>query len=265
MAAQKAINWRIFFILWAAAILGVIAIIPYSLALQAPALENVPLPMPLSILIPIQVLQNAVLFGLVLLAGLFLARRIGLGTPILEAWLAGEKTAARLKAILLPSILLGVIAALAIIALDLFVFQPAMQAQLGAAAEALNLVGARPTAWQGFLASFYGGINEEILLRLLVLSLFAWLGKFVSHTSDGRPTTAILWIANILAAALFGLGHLPSTSMLVPLTPMVILRAVILNGLAGIAFGYLYWKHGLEAAILSHFSTDIVLHVLLAL
>ena len=30
-------------------------------------------------------------------------------------------------------------------------------------------------------------------------------------------------------------------------------------------FGWLYWKHGLESAMISHFSADIVLHVLLAL
>jgi membrane protease YdiL (CAAX protease family) len=44
---------------------------------------------------------------------------------------------------------------------------------------------------------------------------------------------------------------------------MVILRAVLLNGLGGIVFGYLYWKRGLEAAMIAHFSADIVLHVLL--
>ena len=30
-------------------------------------------------------------------------------------------------------------------------------------------------------------------------------------------------------------------------------------------FGWLYWKRGLEAAMISHFSADIVTHVLLAL
>ena len=89
--------------------------------------------------------------------------------------------------------------------------------------------------------------------------------KFISHTADGRPTIAVLWIANVLAAVLFGLGHLPATAALFPLTPLVITRAVVLNGLLGIAFGYLYMTRGLESAMISHFSADIVLHVLLAL
>ena len=124
---------------------------------------------------------------------------------------------------------------------------------------------AQPAAWKGFLASFYGGIAEEIQLRLLVMSLFAWLGSFISKTSEGKPTSAIFWIANILAAILFGLGHLPATAALIPLTPLVITRAIVLNGLGGIAFGYLYWKRGLESAMIAHFSADIVLHVLFAL
>jgi membrane protease YdiL (CAAX protease family) len=97
------------------------------------------------------------------------------------------------------------------------------------------------------------------------MSLLAWLGKFVSKTEDGRPTVLIFWVANILAAILFGLGHLPATATLVPLTPLIVVRAIVLNGLLGIALGYLYFTRGLESAIISHFSADIVLHVLLAL
>ena len=97
------------------------------------------------------------------------------------------------------------------------------------------------------------------------MSVLVWLGRFVSKTEDGHPTLAVLWIANILAAILFGLGHLPATAALFPITPLVIIRAIVLNGLIGIAFGYLYFKHGLESAMLSHFTADIVLHVLLAL
>lgn len=46
-----------------------------------------------------------------------------------------------------------------------------------------------------------------------------------------------------------------------PLTGLVVTRAIVLNGLAAVIFGHLYWTRGLEAAILAHFSADIVLHV----
>lgn len=263
MVAKK-FNWKIFFILLAACTWGMIAILPYTLALQAQTLAVTTLPMPLWLLLSIQVLQNVIMFAIVAGIGLFLANRIGLGLPILEARLAGEAVWGRIKEFLPLSLILGIVGSGVIIALDVFVFGPALAAELGDKAAAANL-GQQPAAWKGFLASFYGGVNEEVLLRLFLMTLLAWLGKFISKTAEGKPTVAVFWIANLLAAILFGVGHLPATAMLIPLTPLVILRAIVLNGLLGIAFGYLYQKYGLEAAITSHFSADIVLHVLLAL
>ncbi len=258
------INWKVFFVLWIASILAVIAILPYSLAMQSNTLQSTKLP-PLPVLIVATALQNAVIFAIVIVGGMFFAKRVGLGTPILDAATRGESVADRAQAILPLSVILGVIGTLVILALEFFYFQPALLKELGNSAAVLNLRTSQPAAWKGFLASFYGGIVEEILLRLFVMSFFAWLGHFVSRTADGKPTVAVVWTANVLAAVLFGLGHLPAITTLVPITPLVIAREVVLNGLLGIVFGWLYWKHGLEAAMISHFSADLVLHVLLAL
>ena len=261
----KPFNWKIFFILWIAGILATVAVLPYTLELQSPTLANLNLAMPLPALLAIQMIQNAIIFAIVVFAGLFLANRVGLGLPILEARLNGESVGGKIRAVLPISIMLGVIGTLVILGLEVFYFQPAMMKELGDSAAALNLQTSQPAAWKGFLASFYGGIAEELQLRLFVMSLLIWLGKFVSKTSEGKPTSEVFWIANILAAVLFGVGHLPTTALLIPLTPLVITRAIVLNGLLGVGFGWLYWKRGLESAIIAHFSADIVLHVLLAL
>jgi len=261
---KKPFNWKIFIILLAASIVGVVAVLPYTLALQSSSLANLDIPIPFWLLIILQVFQNTVLFAVVILLGLLAANRVGLGLPILEAKLLGESIGQQIKAILLPGILLGVIGSVLVVALDVWVFSPALKAELGDKATALSL-SLQPAAWKGLLASLYGSINEEILLRLGLMSILVWLGRFVSKTEDGHPTLAVLWIANILAAVLFGLGHLPATATLLPITPLVVLRAIVLNGVIGVAAGYLYFKHGLEAAMLSHFAADIVLHVFLAL
>jgi membrane protease YdiL (CAAX protease family) len=262
---NKTFNWKIFFIVWIAAVIGVVAIIPYTLTLQSGTLENLNLQISLPLLLVIQIAQNAVMFGLLTALGLFFANRIGLGLPLVEAFLRGESVADRVRTFLPLSIAIGVIASLLIIGLESVIFQPALMRELGNSINPLNLQTAQPPAWQGFLASFYGGISEEVMLRLFVMSLFAWLGSFISKTAEGKPTSAVFWIANILAAVLFGIGHLPATAIIIPLTPLVITRAIVLNGLAGVAFGWLYWKRGLESAIVAHFSADIILHVLLAL
>jgi len=262
------INWKVFFLLWIASMLAVIAVLPYALELQPSArqiLESPKSPMPLPVTIALGALQTAVLFAIAIFGGLFFASRVGLETPLLDSATRGESVAGRVRSILPLSIILGVLGTLLILGLEFFLFQPAILKELGNAAAALNLRTSQPVAWKGFLASFYGGIAEELLLRLFVMSFFVWLGRFISKTTEGKPTAAVIWTANILAAVLFGLGHLPALAPLVPLTPLVIARTVVLNGLLGIIFGWLYWKRGLEAAMISHFSADLVLHVLLAL
>lgn len=262
---RTAINWKVFSILWVAAFLSTIAVLPYTLELQAPLLTSSELRLPLSVLITIQLVQSAPMFAILIFAGLFFASRVGLGTPVLEAATRRAAVAQKVGAILPLSIILGVLGALIILGLEVFYFQSALLKELGSRADALALQTSQPAAWKGLLASFYGGIAEEILLRLFLMSFLVWLGRFLGKTAAGRPTDAVVWAANILAAILFGLGHLPATAILVPLTPLVITRAVVLNGLLGVVFGWLYWKRGLEAAMISHFSADIVLHGLLAL
>ena len=260
---KHSIIWKVFFILWIAALLSTLAVLPYSLALQRSVLANAGVP--LGVLIAAQLVQGAILFAIAIFLGLLLAGRVGLGAPILDAWTRGGPVADRVRTILPLSILLGVVGTLILLTLEFVVFQPALARELGSTSNALNLQTSQPAAWMGFLASFYGGIAEELLLRLFLMTLFVWLGRFISKTREGKPTDAVMWIANILAAVLFGLGHLPAVMFLVPLTPLVITRTVVMNGLLGIILGWLYWKRGLEAAMISHFSADIVLHVLLAL
>ena len=64
---------------------------------------------------------------------------------------------------------------------------------------------------------------------------------------------------------MFGIGHLPITADLMTLTPLIVFRALLLNGIGGVIFGWLYWKKGLESAMIAHFSADIVIYVFLPL
>ena len=244
-------NWRIFWTLEIAGVLAVVALLPYALTLQRQVLKQHALPIPLAVLVPLQILQNATLIGGFIALGMWLAPKVGLGTPLLVKWASGEPAAGLLR-ILSVSALWGVMAGVLVIFLDTKIFAP----HLPHVAHPAN-----PAAWKGFLASFYGGIDEEIFVRFGVMTLLVLaLGK-IFRTAAHRPTGIAFWLANIIAAALFGLGHLPATAMLMPLTTLVVLRAVLLNGIPGVVFGLLYWKRGLESAIVSHFAADLILHV----
>jgi hypothetical protein len=44
----------------------------------------------------------------------------------------------------------------------------------------------------------------------------------------------------------------------VSLTPIVVIRTVLLNALGRVVFGWLFWRRSLEAAMVAHGSVHIV-------
>jgi membrane protease YdiL (CAAX protease family) len=174
--------------------------------------------------------------------------------PILEGLLKGREASNYLKSILGISIGLGVLAGVLIILFSL---------PFGSLSSSFLQAEVAVSTWKSLLASFYGGISEEILLRLCLMTLLVWATFKIKKTKDGLPTVIGVWLAIIISSILFGLGHLPVTSAITAITPIVVIRAIVLNGIGGVIFGWLYWKKGLEAAMISHFSADIVIHVIL--
>ena len=110
-----------------------------------------------------------------------------------------------------------------------------------------------------------GGIAEEIMLRLFFMSLIALIIKTVFFKKSSEYSASIYITANIIAALLFAAGHLPVTSQLFgELTPLIIVRCFALNGIAGLVFGYLYRKYGIQYAIACHALAHIISKALFA-
>lgn len=253
MNIKKIVNWKIYFILLSASVLSIIAIMPYIITLQGDLLKVAPVPFPLVILII--VLQSAFMFAIFTFIGLKLSSKLELQMPIIERFVAKKKMDINIKSIIKISILLGLLTGIIIVLLD-FIFS-----QFGL--ESLFKQISVPI-WQGFLASFYGGISEEIVMRLFLMTFIVWLiSKITNPKGKIIENKLVMWASILIATTLFGIGHLPITSELTTLTPLVIFRALLLNGIGGIVFGWLYWKKGLESAMIAHFSTDIILHVCL--
>ena len=246
--------WLEWILLTLAGTLAGFTIIPAMWAQLAPTLAAQSQPIP--VFFAIQFIQSAIQVAILVGVGLFFARRTGLGAPIIEGWLAGASMSGRLKSILLPSIGIGVVVAVIATLVDRVIFLP----RLPGLSTVINQI----SGWQGILASFYGGILEELEVRLLVVSALAWLFGKLSHTAAGAPSHPALWLSAFVAAIIFALGHLPATALTAAITPTIIARSLVLNGGLGLVFGYLYWKRGLEAAMLAHFSTDFIVHFVLA-
>ena len=174
--------------------------------------------------------------------GYILSARIGLMRPF-----RAERT--KLYRTLVLSLLFG-----AVLSLDAWTFAKWIPQLEGAYASAGTFDVA---LW---LASIlYGGVIEELMMRLFVMSLLAFLMWKCFRRNEKAVPTQILVIANVLAAALFAAGHLPSTAASFgTLTPMLLIRCFLMNGAFGLLFGRLYRKYGIQYAMICHALLHVV-------
>ena len=206
-------------------------------AILAPALEQLG---SVWILIAISMVQTVGYAAVCGFFGCLLANSLGLWKPI-----RFEKE--QLLKALLYSVLGGII-----FSLDKWTFGRWIP-EVGASYEAPITV----NNWLGSV--LYGGVVEELMLRLFFMSLLAWLIWKIFFRQAERVPVKVLIAANVVAALLFAAGHLPATFVLFgELTPMILLRCFLLNGSFGLLFGYLYRKHGIQYAMVSHAMFHIV-------
>jgi membrane protease YdiL (CAAX protease family) len=251
---HRGFSWRLFWILFIAAIIGIGGIVPAGLQIFSAVFDRAQLPLPVPLIILLAVIQNLALLGLFVGLGLKVSGKVGLGAPLIQSWLNGELFLDRALKALGFGIMAGFFVGVVLVPLILLLVPHLPKLPFVAAAKL--------PIWKRFLMCFYGGLYEEIFSRLFLLSLFAWLLNKSWQKDRGQLTNGAFWSANLIAAILFGLGHLPSASLVMPITTLVVVAALTLNGFAAIVFGWLYRQHGLEAAMIGHFTTDFVLYVI---
>lgn len=233
--------------------IGIISIIPYSMATLMND-QSIPDFIPIPLVLAINSISSTVQIFIMVLLGVRMQWRTSLRAPILEGLLYGKKIPKISGKWMLIGILGSLIGTVIILLLEVFVFVPAIEMPEGQTVST--------TWWQGLLAMFYGGFTEELMLRLFMMTLIVCFLAWISKKAGNQIPASYYYIGIILAAILFGLGHLPATYQIFgELTSILVIRALVLNGLLGIWFGYLYWKKGLEYAMIAHMSADFFLHV----
>ena len=173
--------------------------------------------------------------------GIILAKKVGL-------W--KDETTIESRPLFI-TLVITVIGGLGIILPDLLFFGRYSQAIMDSYA-------AKPTIVYILAAVIYGGVIEEVMLRLFVMSLIAFLLHKVFGKNGEAPATGVLAAANVIAALLFAAGHLPGTAMLLGLSPMILFRCFLLNGGFGLLFGWLYRKYGLRYSMLAHAGCHVI-------
>jgi len=191
--------------------------------------------------------------GVLIFVGLAAAGRFAKGAPLIQALTEGRRPEAgvywRLPKAALVGLLVGGLL-LIVLVFVLVPLEPALGARLQSRAGA--------PLWMPLVLAVESSILEEVFFRLFLLSAVAWVvGRAWREGSIERPSGAF-WVALWVSALAFGLAHVPSWQAAVTPTPVVIGTVLLLNGVAGIVLGQVYWRWGIEAVIACHFAADLM-------
>src|SRR2546423_9077565 len=175
--------WKIFWSLLLASALGVAALLPYLLAFFQKVLAANPLPMPLPVLMAVQVMQSAILFAGFISLGLVLAPKAGIEMPVLQRWFYNGGAPLPKNPVRTP-VFAGVAMAAFLLLIFYTVFLPRIPEW------PVGVETAMPV-WKRLLSRLYGAINEEIVARLFVLSLFLWLFRKLARQQSPQASPLI--------------------------------------------------------------------------
>jgi hypothetical protein len=237
-----------------------LVVVPYQIeALKTMNIEqyealmaNIP---SVGVLIAVTGLQVAVMSFVLGILGIKLARKTNLKLDLLDCLVKNQKNVQISKSGLTQALIIAFAVAFIIVGSDKFIFQHLLP----------KLTEAAPsTSLKALLGGvIYGGIVEEVMLRLFLMSLTVWI---LSKIAARNKTTIPAWIyviSILFTSIIFAIGHLPAAIGLYgKLNAVILLRIILLNSIGGIGFGYLYWKKGLEYSIVAHMFTHIFMQLL---
>jgi membrane protease YdiL (CAAX protease family) len=222
-------------------------LLPSILELVPPDQRMLPLPLPLFCVV--LAIQFLVIYGLFALAGLRLARaRNREPAPLLTAiWAKKRLDRFGLSAgwAFGTGLLcgLGLVGAIALIKRVL--------------PQTLPDVLHPSSFWGALLASATASIGEEILFRLFLLSALLRILP---------ASRSAIVVAVAVSSLLFAVFHAPAAAFLFggidKVPPLTWVWMVSLNAFVGVACAVWYLRIGIGGAILVHFGTDLVWHVL---
>lgn len=192
-------------------------------------------------------LNPSVLLLISIIIGTLLYDKVGLKVPTLSSVLKIEESEIKFTEQIKYGIGLGLLAGI-LITLVAGIFQSSLPQEFIELGKKIKV-----TPLARFL---YGGLTEELLMRYGFMTLMVWV--VFKITKKLNPST--YWTGILLAGLLFALGHFPVVFQAVSEPSLSLLIYVLIgNSLAGIFFGYLYWKKGLEAAFIAHIFAHVAM------
>lgn len=222
-------------------LLGALAV---ASLLLMPLERVLPLPLPALAVRLVGTIQPALLMLAFTALGAWLAPKVGLDAPLVRAGMEKRPLKPILRDQGPAALLLGLAMAAVLLVYGAFY---GSKLAVGSAAAGAGLEIPLITR------ILYGGIVEELMLRWGVMSLFVWLAWKVSRSGGGRVPAWCYWLGLSLSSLLFAAGHLPVLFALQASPSAELVGAILIgNSIGGMLFGWLFWRRGLEAAMMAH-------------
>ena len=214
-----------FFYIWILALTGFIILLPVMSVLYAELnIDSIPT--------TLIIIQGAIVTGVYAAIGSILSQRIGFNPPYISYLLNKEPLSPNLKKQLFYSSIIGAIGAVILF--------------LGSSAFSLY-IGQFPILNRIFGAGLY----EEVMVRWFFASLFIWIFWCLFDRKSQKPGNIVIWSGLIVSNILFIMGHYPAISILI-LNNLEIINMFFWMFIITLPWGWLYWKFGIESAIVAH-------------
>jgi membrane protease YdiL (CAAX protease family) len=162
-----------------------------------------------------------------------------MGTPLNLALASPGTRSLLLRNWWLP-LVAGVTASIAVLLVDQALFA-------GASLGRVREIGSQPLSTR-LVIMVFSAVEEELIYRVFIATLVARLVWLAVSRFYREPKQLAQWAGILVAAYLFGLAHVPGLANVAH----PVLRAITINGIAGIVLGWIYWWRGLELAIVTH-------------
>lgn len=186
----------------------------------------------------IQVTLYAVILGAI---GLVLSNKIGL-------WKKIEKN----KNAIIGVITISIVGGLLMSVFDRYVFGNFIN-------PVLHSYDNKPSLEYIISSLTYGAVFEEILFRLFLMSLLSWIISKIFYRKEKEIPIKVFIIANVISALSFALLHIPATIQTFGyIDGLLLFRCLLMNGLFGLSFGWLYRKYGIGYSMLAHFGAHLI-------
>ena len=247
---------KLFAILWLAGMVGVLSILLIDLSAviaSLPVRAGTKIPPITPALKLLTLVQPGILLILAVLLGVALAPKVRLSSPIAEAAASGRQLRRPLLPQIIPGLLGGMMGGVAIV-LTAQLWKPLLAPEVIARIAGFGKLLPVPTRL------LYGGITEELLMRWALMTVLVWAIWRLFQKGRERPNSSCYVSAILISSVVFGVGHLPVAFLVVPnVTLSLAGYVIVVNSAFGFVAGYLYWRKGLESAMIAHMCTHLVI------